>query len=281
MFEISEVKVLADQFNAHLKGKQIASGNLGNSPHKFVWHNRGPEEFAQLVRGKVIGASLVKGRWLLIYLDPGYCLVLGETGGKLLWHQPGAKLPKTYHLLLDFTDGGALTLTVQMWGGIELFEKGKELQGKYIRNQAPTPLDAEFTREYFTGLVAKLAAEGKRGVKSLLTQEQTIPGLGNSVAQDIMFRAGLHPRQNLAGLSATDVDRLYTQTVETVREIIAQGGRNDETDLFGESGKFVRSMDSKAAGKPCPLCGNTVQKIQYLGGACYFCPACQPLKNAK
>lgn len=281
MFEISEVRVLADQIDAHLKGKQIALGNLGNSPHKFVWHNLGPEEFSELVRGKVIGSTLVKGRWLLIYLEPGYCLVLGETGGKMLWHQPGVKLPNAYHLLLSFTDGGALTLTVQMWGGIELFEQGKELQGKYVRDQAPTPLDKEFSRDYFTSLVAKLAAEGKRGVKSLLTQEQTIPGLGNSVAQDIMFLAGLHPKQNLAGLSATDVDRLYKCTVETVREIIAKGGRNDETDLFGQSGKYIRIMHSKAAGKPCPQCGSMVQKIQYLGGACYFCPACQPLKDSK
>ena len=41
-------------------------------------------------------------------------------------------------------------------------------------------------------------------------------------------------------------------------------------------GKYVRLMDRKAAGQPCPGCGSTiVEKIQYLGGACYFCPDCQ------
>jgi formamidopyrimidine-DNA glycosylase len=34
-------------------------------------------------------------------------------------------------------------------------------------------------------------------------------------------------------------------------------------------------MDAAAAGKPCPSCGTTVEKIQYLGGAAYFCPKCQ------
>jgi len=34
-------------------------------------------------------------------------------------------------------------------------------------------------------------------------------------------------------------------------------------------------MDSRAAGQPCPACGTPVEKIQYLGGVCYFCPHCQ------
>lgn len=49
-------------------------------------------------------------------------------------------------------------------------------------------------------------------------------------SQDILFRAGLHPRH---------------------------------------------PMDSRAAEQPCPACGTPVEKIQYLGGACYFCPHCQ------
>lgn len=48
MFEISEMRVLADQFDAKLKGRMIYSGSLGNSPHKFVWHNLGSEELAEL-----------------------------------------------------------------------------------------------------------------------------------------------------------------------------------------------------------------------------------------
>ncbi|MFC1719141.1 zinc-ribbon domain-containing protein [Candidatus Poribacteria bacterium] len=34
-------------------------------------------------------------------------------------------------------------------------------------------------------------------------------------------------------------------------------------------------MDSKAKGNPCPECGTPIEKIQYLGGASYFCPSCQ------
>jgi formamidopyrimidine-DNA glycosylase len=60
-----------------------------------------------------------------------------------------------------------------------------------------------------------------------------------------------------------------------VQEVIAQGGRYDEVDLYGRPGGYVRLMDKEALGRPCPECGGAVEKVQYLGGACYYCPACQ------
>ena len=60
-----------------------------------------------------------------------------------------------------------------------------------------------------------------------------------------------------------------------VTEVIDKGGRYDEYDLYGNRGGYVRLMDKNAVGRPCPECGGDVQKIQYLGGACYLCPSCQ------
>ena len=116
----------------------------------------------------------------------------------------------------------------------------------------------------------------KRSVKGLLTQEQLIPGLGNAISQDILFRAGLHPRRPLGDLSEEQRRRLYDAIESTVREVIAGGGRNDEYDLFNHPGGYVRLMDSKTAGGPCPVCGTLIEKFQYLGGACYICSRCQP-----
>jgi formamidopyrimidine-DNA glycosylase len=99
--------------------------------------------------------------------------------------------------------------------------------------------------------------------------------VGNALAQDIMFRARLHPRRDLGDLSEPELRALYDQTVATVREATEAGGRHDERDLFGNPGGYVRMMDAKTAGAPCPRCGTTIEKIQYLGGACYLCPSCQ------
>ena len=112
-------------------------------------------------------------------------------------------------------------------------------------------------------------------VKGLLTQNQLIPGLGNAIAQDIQFRAGLHPRHPIAELSQIQRQNLYDAIHFTVQEAIAKGGRNDENDLYGRPGGYVRLLDSSTAGRPCPNCGTLLEKIQYLGGACYFCRRCQ------
>lgn len=105
MFELPEVLNLARQINATLVGKTIQLGQLGNSPHKFVWYNRTPAEFEELTAGKVIGEARVQGRWLSIPLQPGYGLLFGECGGRLLYHPDKSTLPAKYHLKLAFEDG--------------------------------------------------------------------------------------------------------------------------------------------------------------------------------
>jgi formamidopyrimidine-DNA glycosylase len=275
MFELPEYTVLAKQIDKTLVGKTIKRGHLGNSPHKFVWYNRKHDEFARLTRGKIVGRPCVQGRWLIIPLEPGYNLVLGECGGKMLFHAAGSELPAKYHLWLEFEDGSSLTVTTQMWGAMELFEAGKEQERQYIKGMRITPVDRTFTFGYFSGLIDELLKGEKRSTKSLLTQDQLIPGLGNASAQDILFHAHLLPRRPLSELSLGQRRDLYDAIRYTVHAIIEQGGRNDETDLFGQKGGYVRLMDNAAVGKPCPECETKVQKIQYLGGACYFCPKCQ------
>jgi formamidopyrimidine-DNA glycosylase len=275
MFELPEVENLARQANATLTGRRVRAGSLGNRPHKFVWYNRSPEEFARLTVGRLVGHARARAKFLFLPLEPGYVLLLGELGGRLRFHPPGTGLPDGYHLRLDFEDGSALTATTAMWGAMELHEAGAERDRQYVRGMRPTPVDVEFTPDYFDRLVDELLGGEKRSVKSLLTQGQLIPGLGNAIAQDILYRAGLHPRHPLAELDTEQRHRLQRAVVEVVAEAIALGGRSDETDLYGTPGGYVRVMNRAAAGRPCPACGTTVQKIQYLGGACYFCPACQ------
>jgi formamidopyrimidine-DNA glycosylase len=275
MFEISECVVLAKQINESLQGKTITGGDLGNSPHKFVWYNRSPDEFDKLIRGKSVGRARFKGRWLLIPLEPGYTLVLGECGGKIIYHSAGSKFPKKYHLSITFADDSFLTATTQMWGAMELYEAGEELNREYIKDMKPTPLDKEFTFNYFTELIDELIADKKRSTKSLLTQDQIIPGLGNAIAQDILFLARLHPRHSIADLSSDQRKNLFNSIISTVDEIIGRGGRYDEFDLYNQKGGYIRLMDKNAVKRPCPGCGGEVQKIQYLGGSCYLCPNCQ------
>ncbi len=275
MFELPEFMTLSAQFNKALQGKVVATGDLGNSPHKFVRYNRKPDEFESLVRCKKVGETAARGKWLFIPLEPGYILLFGECGGKFRLHAPGESLPLKYHLSLVFEDGSSFSATTQMWGAMELYEAGREQERQYVKGMRLTPLDPAFTFDYFSRLIDEQLKGEKRSVKGLLTQDQLVPGLGNSICQDILFRACLHPRRSLADLTPGQRRDLYAAILDTLHEAVARGGRNDETDLFGKPGGYIRIMDSSAVGKPCPECGHSVEKIQYLGGACYFCPRCQ------
>lgn len=275
MFELPELIILRDQMREHVKGKMIRTGSLGNSPHKFVWYNRSNEEFTYLVQGKTIGEPYVKGRWLFVPFLPDYVMTLGEFGGNLLFHQNGEKHPAKYHLLLHFTDSTSLSLMIQMWGAIELYQNGEEQERKYIKEMPIDPLNPGFTLPYFHSLLETLLPQGKRSVKSLLTQHQVVPGIGNSTLQDILFHAKLHPKHSIQKLSRAQVDVLFTSLQNVLRDTIAQGGRSDETDLLGNPGRYKRILNSTSVGKPCPICGTTIEKSNYLGGACYFCPVCQ------
>ena len=275
MFDLPEFVTLAMQMNDTLQGKVIQRGCLGNSPHKFVWYNRSQDEFERLTRGRTVGEARAKGKWLFIPLEPEYVLLLGECGGKVLHHPPGAKMPKKYHLYITFKDESFLTATTQMWGAMELYEQGEESEREYVKGMKTTPIEPGFTFEYFSVLIDDLIAGKKRSAKGLLTQDQLIPGLGNAIAQDILFRARVHPRHPIDGLSVAQREALYRAILDTVQEVIEKGGRNDEFDLYGRRGGYIRLMDSKAVGCPCPECGGTIEKMQYLGGACYYCPNCQ------
>ena len=275
MFELPEFVTLSRQFNDTLKGKTVLRGTLGNSPHKFVWYNRSHEEFERLTRGKTVGEATSRGKWLFVPLEPGHTLLLGECGGKVLFHPPGSKVPKKYHLYIIFEDGSFLTATTQMWGAMELYEEGAEQDRQYVKDMRTTPVEPEFTFSYFDTLINDLLTGKKRSAKALLTQDQLIPGLGNAIAQDILYRARMSPKHPIDDLDPDQRRALYDAIVNTVAEVIEQGGRYDEFDLYGNRGGYVRLMDKNAVGGPCPECGGVVEKMQYLGGACYYCPTCQ------
>jgi formamidopyrimidine-DNA glycosylase len=162
----------------------------------------------------------------------------------------------------------------QMWGAMELYEQGEELLRPYVAGMRSTPVDPEWTWGYFDQLVTEIAQVKKRSVKGLLTQEQIIPGLGNSIAQDILFRAGLHPKRLITELKRDERRVLFDTIGAVLNEVIACGGLYDEVDLYGKPGGYVRLMDKNSAGWPCRRCGTTIQKAQFLGGACSFCPQC-------
>jgi formamidopyrimidine-DNA glycosylase len=201
-------------------------------------------------------------------------LWFGEIGGRLLYHPTAGVLPKKYHLRWDFTDGTALSFVLQMWGFVQLLECSEFEMHPHKETGIP-PLSSEFTFERFDQLLEEYPDKTKKGVKGFLVTSQHINGIGNGYCQDILFRARLHPTRKIPGVTSDERHHLYDAIQETMEKAIAQGGREDERDLYGRPGGYVRLMGNQTADTPCPECGTAIQKIAYLGGACYLCPTCQ------
>ena len=139
-----------------------------------------------------------------------------------------------------------------------------------------SPIGDDFTLKHFLALFDGLKADDSRSVKFFIISDPGILGVANGFLQDILFSAKLHPKRKAVKLVASEKENLFKAVRDTLTLAVAQGGRDTEYDLYGNTGGYKKILDSRSVGKPCPACGTTIEKTAFLGGACYFCPSCQP-----
>jgi len=256
-----------------LKGKKIAGGIVGHTPHKLSWFYGDPENFKSLLQGrKIDGAAGVGG---LVEIKAGGANILFGDGANIRYHAPGASRPSKHQMLLEFEDRSAITAAVQMYGGMGAFEEGG-LDNPYylVAKKKPSPLSAAFDEDYFHSIFAAPSA-GKLSLKALLATEQRIPGLGNGVLQDILFNSRMHPKKKVGSMSDDDESVLFKSVKGTLAMMAEKGGRDTEMDIFGRNGGYRTVLSKNTAKAPCPVCGSSVQKEAYLGGSIYYCQKCQ------
>ncbi|MGE4486138.1 MAG: zinc finger domain-containing protein [Oscillospiraceae bacterium] len=274
MLEIPESTTVARQLNETVRGREIRRAVAGVSPHKFAFYHGDPSNYDALLKGHAVGDSF--GIGAMVEINAGdRCIVLGD-GANLRYYERSGEAPQKHQLLLEFDDGGALVCTVQMYGSVLAFMDG-ECDNKYYRlaKERPQPITEAFDRPYFDTL--RRGETEKLSAKAFLAAEQRIPGLGNGVLQDILFRAGVHPRRKMGTLTEKEFDGLFHAVKDTLAEMTRLGGRDTEKDLFGSAGGYKTIMSKNTAEKPCPVCGAIIQKAAYMGGTVYYCPKCQPL----
>jgi formamidopyrimidine-DNA glycosylase len=275
MIELPEALTIARQISAELQGKRIEAGVRGNAPHKFAFYNRSEKEYEALLRGKVLGAATDHGSAILVPVEPDYVLVLGGGGERILYHASEGTLPKKHQLLLHFADGSYLTVTVQGWGNVLLLHRSELAAHPHVGEKRVSPLSDAFTYEAFQTLFEELEQEDPRSIKYFVTSKPGVWGVGNGYLQDILFRGKVHPRRRALATAEGERRALHTAIRETLRQAAELGGRDSERDLYNRPGGYKRVLDSTSVGRPCPHCGSPIEKIQYLGGASYFCPQCQ------
>jgi formamidopyrimidine-DNA glycosylase len=87
----------------------------------------------------------------------------------------------------------------------------------------------------------------------------------------------IHPKRKMADLSKGEVTAMFRAVKSVLRQMVAQGGRDTECDLFGCAGGYRTILSKFTVETPCPACGSLIRKEAYLGGSIYYYPGCQRL----
>lgn len=274
MIEIPESSTLAKQLNQTIRGNGIETVNAAKSPHKFAFFTGDPQDYPSKLEGQTVHeAQALAG---IVQLHIGDLCLTFNDGTNLRFFQADEKKPEKHQLFIEFTDKTALTCSVQMYGGIHLFKEDENDDMYYsVAKSKPSPLTEAFDFYHFCSIWDE--AKQTLSIKGLLATEQRIPGLGNGVLQDILFRAGVNPKSKLCDLEEKR-RRIFESIKETLAEMAEKGGRNTEKDLFGNPGGYKSILSSKTWKEPCPVCGSAIERKAYLGGNVYYCPVCQSLK---
>jgi formamidopyrimidine-DNA glycosylase len=113
-------------------------------------------------------------------------------------------------------------------------------------------------------------------LKRALTDPHLLSGVGNAYSDEILHAAKLSPMLLTSKLTPEQIVSLHARTIGTLTkwrdDLIAESG-----DTFPE--KVTAFRDGMAVhgryGKPCPVCGTPIQRIQYADNEANYCPTCQ------
>ena len=275
MIELPEALNLAGQINDTMHGKRVASVLAAQTPHKLAWYYGEPPEYSALLIGKTIGKANAYGG--MVEIKAGNANILLGDGAGIRFHRKDEPRPAKHQLLVEFDDHSAISVSIQMYGGIGVFLEG-ELDNVYykVAKEKPSPFSQAFDKLYFDRLISAQEVQ-KLSLKALLATEQRIPGLGNGILQDILFNAKMHPKKKVNTLAKTEKEALFNSIKSTISTMATQGGRDTELDLLGCPGGYKTILCKNTVNRPCPICGTGIKKEAYMGGSVYYCEKCQRL----
>jgi formamidopyrimidine-DNA glycosylase len=103
-----------------------------------------------------------------------------------------------------------------------------------------------------------------------------VDGIGNAYSDEILHAAQLSPITLTHKLKPQEWETLFTATRDTLRLWIDRL-RTDARTAFPE--KVTAFRPEMAAhgryGKPCPRCGEKIQRIRYANNETNYCARCQ------
>lgn len=268
MPELPEVETIKNELTPLLTGRRIKSV-------EFLWAKTllkpALAEFEARVNGQRISALDRRGKYLILRLESGDCLLvhLRMTGSFYVSHGSSPD-PKHTRAVIHLDDAAqAYFIDPRKFGKFQLVAGDADTFDKL----GPEPLSDAFT----AGVLEQRLSGKKAPVKALLVDQAVIAGIGNMYADEALFAARIHPLRPADGLSGDEIKRLHHAIRQVLKTAIASGGAS-VSDYFrpgGERGKAHEAFKVAHRRGACPDCGGPVERIVVRQRGTYFCPACQ------
>jgi formamidopyrimidine-DNA glycosylase len=227
------------------------------------------------LRGRTIDATVRRGKYLGLQAGDLWLVMHLARGGWVQWRDstpPARARPGKGPL--------ALRVGLSSGGGFDVTEQGTEKRlALWVARQltdveglarlGPDPLDPSFG-------VAALATllDGRSGnLKSVLTDQSVLAGVGNAYSDEALHAAKLSPYKPAGKLQAAEVAALHAALVGVLSDAVQRSMGLPAKGLKAEkkSGLAVHGR----TGLPCPVCGDTVREVSFATKSMQYCPTCQ------
>jgi formamidopyrimidine-DNA glycosylase len=135
---------------------------------------------------------------------------------------------------------------------------------EFLQRRGLGPDALKISLSEFKAIVGK----PRGAVKAILLNQQLIAGIGNLYADEILFRARMHPATEAASLSEKDLACLFRATRYVLEKAIA---------LKTDFNRLPRSWLLTRRGKRgrCPRCGRPLRSATIGGRTSWSCAHCQ------
>ncbi len=278
MPELAEVEFFRRRWNPGL-GQRITA--VAVHPRAPVFRDAPASAIVSALRGQTLISSAAAAKQMLFRFSSDAWLgvhlgMSGELTVRPADHRPG----KHDHLVLR-TAAHALVFTdPRMFGRIDL-HCGAEPPPWWTR-LAPPLLSPEFTA---TSVVEFLRRRARAPLKAVLLLQERFPGVGNRMADEILWRAALHPRRLAGSLTPAEVRTLWRECRRVARLALDTIAGRTEADTPPDLNVHIPDTwlfnHRWRDGGRCPRTGCLLKREEIGGRTTCWSPARQKLPGAR
>ncbi|QCR72066.1 Fpg/Nei family DNA glycosylase [Mycobacterium avium subsp. hominissuis] len=121
--------------------------------------------------------------------------------------------------------------------------------------------------------LADLLAGNTGRIKTVITDQKVIAGVGNAYSDEILHVAKISPFATAGKLSDKQLATLHDAMVTVLTDAVSRSVGQGAAMLKGEKRSGLRVH--ARTGLPCPVCGDTVREVSFADKSFQYCPTCQ------